>query len=56
MTPLWILQLKTGAGDLLGFEKGIAHLRKAIHMYPHGNLIRWVLISTRGYINANQAC
>jgi len=44
MTTLWILQLKTGAGDFLGYEKGIAHLRKAIHMYPHSNLIRWVLI------------
>ncbi|EOA34750.1 hypothetical protein CARUB_v10022321mg [Capsella rubella] len=38
--------LKTGAGDFLGFEKGIAHLRKAIHMYPHSNLIRNLL----GYI------
>jgi superkiller protein 3 len=44
MTTLWILQLKTGAGDFLGYEKGIAHLSKAIHMYPHSNLIRWVLI------------
>ncbi|AEE35867.1 Tetratricopeptide repeat protein SKI3 [Arabidopsis thaliana] len=38
--------LKTGAGDFLGYEKGIAHLSKAIHMYPHSNLIRNLL----GYI------
>ncbi|CAN8240206.1 unnamed protein product [Cochlearia groenlandica] len=38
--------LKMGAGDLLGFEKGIAHLRKALHMYPHSNLLRNLL----GYI------
>ncbi|XP_018445855.1 tetratricopeptide repeat protein SKI3 isoform X2 [Raphanus sativus] len=38
--------LKTGAGEFLGFEKGIAHLRKALHMYPHSNLLRNLL----GYI------
>ncbi|CAH8370910.1 unnamed protein product [Eruca vesicaria subsp. sativa] len=38
--------LKTGAGEFLGFEKGIAHLRKVLHMYPHSNLLRNLL----GYI------
>ncbi|KAL1190009.1 Tetratricopeptide repeat protein SKI3 [Cardamine amara subsp. amara] len=38
--------LKTGAGDFLGIEKGIAHLRKALHMYPHSTLLRNLL----GYI------
>ncbi|CAN6938742.1 unnamed protein product [Brassica oleracea var. botrytis] len=38
--------LKTGEGEFLGFEKGIAHLRKALHMYPHSNLLRNLL----GYI------
>ncbi|KAF8106883.1 hypothetical protein N665_0130s0052 [Sinapis alba] len=38
--------LKTGAGEFLGYEKGIAHLRKALHMYPHSNLLRNLL----GYI------
>ncbi|KFK42085.1 hypothetical protein AALP_AA2G209100 [Arabis alpina] len=38
--------LKNGEGDSLGFEKGIAHLRKALHMYPHCNLLRNLL----GYI------
>ncbi|XP_010537256.1 PREDICTED: tetratricopeptide repeat protein SKI3 isoform X2 [Tarenaya hassleriana] len=49
--------LKTGAGDSLGFDKGVAHLRKALHMYPHSNLLRKLL----GYLllageEMNDAC
>ncbi|CAH2067614.1 unnamed protein product [Thlaspi arvense] len=51
--------LKTGEGDLLGFEKGIAHLRKALHMYPHSNLLRnllgYILLAGEGTKDASTA-
>ncbi|GMI82416.1 wax restorer [Hibiscus trionum] len=35
--------IKHGTKDHLGFQSGISHLRKAIHMYPNSNLIRNLL-------------
>lgn len=34
------LQVKRGSGHCLGYHSGVAHLRKALHIYPNSNLIR----------------
>lgn len=35
--------VKNGSGSSLGFQSGVAHLRKALHMYPNSGLLRNLL-------------
>lgn len=35
--------VKRGSGHCLGYHSGVAHLRKALHIYPNSNLIRNLL-------------
>ncbi|XP_024020114.1 tetratricopeptide repeat protein SKI3 isoform X1 [Morus notabilis] len=35
--------VKNGSGSSLGFNSGVAHLRKALHMYPNSGLLRNLL-------------
>ncbi|KAL0347956.1 UNVERIFIED_CONTAM: Tetratricopeptide repeat protein SKI3 [Sesamum angustifolium] len=43
--------LKHGSNDSLGIQKGVDHLRKALHMYPNSselrNLLSYLLLSTK---------
>lgn len=33
-------QLKLGNEKSLGFQKGVDHLRKAVHMFPNSSVLR----------------
>ena len=35
-----VMQVKQGSEHCLGFENGVHHLRKALHMFPNSVLIR----------------
>lgn len=40
------MQIKQGSEHRLGYQSGIDHLRKALHMYPNSSLLRYLQQST----------
>lgn len=37
------MQVKHGTEYRLGYQKGIDHVRKSLHMYPNSSLLRYLL-------------